>query len=370
MPNGHFIRRRGPIHHASALPNTQIRRRLERLSQKHKNSMVRLASQRDAFSQATPRQDRCFAAALIENWCLHLLHNKELYGRSDLLPQVPLPSAQLKIWQKQLSQWKEVKVSRCSPSLHDGQHSWPSADAITEQTLLYDGRSLTWAKKILLAQGAQLHLLTKQKVNHLCLSQASNLEADDFWLSQIRKTVHLLAKNKQHVNLTLPSQASLEQRQSIFVQAWQSLKLWSEQKQTARLIIDYSLVKDFLQAAARDSSLSLEKRSRIFVLISATDKNAQELLNQRNQIAAYFGLAPERLSWLWLDPETSFITWSCSQGHFHLPIYYRLSQENGQFYLCNPLSANYPNIYSKFKGKILAEYACSCGFSAPSIELE
>lgn len=374
MPKCHFIRRRGPIHHPSAHPDKKIRRHLERISQKHKGSMARLAAQRDAFAAPTPRQDRCFTAALIENWCHHLLHNADLYAQTDLLPNIPLPSVQLKKLQPQLSLWKDLKVSNASPSLYTGQNCWPelnsSDGSACTQQLHYDGRSLAWMKKALLHQGAQLHLLTKQKVHIVNLLPNQELESNSFLLSQVRHALSLLSKTKTTIDIALPSPFAPLQRQEIFLKTWQNLQMYSEQAETVRLLISGSDLTDLLSIFSERGALNLDKRSRIFVIISDINPQIQKLFTQRQQICAQFGLAPERLTWLWLQPENNVAIFSCSQGHFHLPIYYRVVPENDNFYICNPLAANYPVLYNKFRGKIAHEGTCSCGFSAPSIELE
>ncbi len=373
MPKYHFSRHGGPVHHPSAHPNKQIRRRLERISQKHKGSMVRLASQRDAFSAPTPRQNRCFAAALVENWCHHLLHNNALYARSDLYPKIPLPSVQLQKLQLQLPLWKDVKVSNSSPSLYTKQNYWPSTELSENSAQIqlhrYDGRSLAWTKKTLLNQGAQLRLLTKQKVNFLRLIPTTESADDSFWLSQMIYTICRLAKTKISLDLTIPSTTAPIQRLEVLTQAWQNLQTWSEQGETIRLIVSSSDLADLWPIISEQNSLNLDKRSRIFVLVSKIDRHIPELLNQHKQIAVHLGLDSERLTWLWLQPETNLVILSCPQGHFHIPIYYRLLQEDNNFYLCNPLAANYPVLYNKFSGKIILKEACSCGFSAPSIEL-
>ena len=373
MPKCHFIRRRGPIHHPSAHPDKQIRRRLERLSQKHKGSMARLAAQRDALAAPTPRQDRCFAAALIENWCHHLLYNSALYTRTDLLPQIPLPSVQLKKLQPQLVLWKDVKVDNSSPSLYTGQNFWPqvkpSEDA-TIQPCFYEGRSLAWMKATLFRQGAKLRLLTKQKVNILNLVSSQESDNNTFFVSQVRQAIFLLSKTKNELSLSTYPLSMPQQRREVFFKAWQNLQKWSEQAETVRVLVSSSDLVDLLQVINDKGTLNLDKRSRIFVIISEVNPQIQQMLAQRPQIAALFGLAPEHLTWLWLQPAASIAIFSCPQGHFHLPIYYRWSQENNHFYICNPLAANYPTLYNKFGGKINHKGTCSCGFSAPSIELE
>ncbi len=374
MPKCHFIRRRGPIHHPSAHPDKKIRRHLERISQKHKGSMARLAAQRDVFAAPTPRQDRCFAAALIENWCHHLLHNGTLYTKTNLLPQLPLPSVQLKKLQPQLLLWKDIKVDNASPSLYAGQNCWPelkpSEDSASKQTRHYDGRSLAWMQKTLLHQGAQLHLLTKQKVHLLNLLSNQESDSSSFLISQVGQTISLLSKTKSKLELALPSPATPWQRQETFLKTWQNLQMRSAEAETVRLLISGSDLIDLLSIFSERGALNLDKRSRIFVVISEITPQIQKMLAQRQQICAQFGLAPEHLTWLWLQPENAVAIFSCSQGHFHLPIYYRVMPENDHFYICNPLSANYPVLYSKFRGKITHEGTCSCGFSAPSIELE
>lgn len=374
MPKCHFIRRRGPIHHPSAHPDKQIRRRLERLSQKHKGSMARLAAQRDVFTNPTPRQDRCFAAALIENWCHHLLHNSAFYTRTDLLPQVPLPSVQLKKLQPQLAQWKEVKIDNSSPSLYAGQNFWPqtdpSEDTTSIQPRLYDGRSLEWIKKTLFQQGAQLRLLTKQKVNILNLVSSQETESSSFFTSQIRQAICFLSKTKSKLDLSISPLSMPQQRLEALIHAWENLHKWSEQAEPVRLLISSSDLADLLQVVGDKGVLNSDKRSRIFVIISKVDAQMQQMLAKRQQIAAQFGLAPDHLTWLLLQPEASVAIFSCPQGHFHLPIYYRCGQEHNRFYICNPLATNYPVLYNKFNGKIAPKGTCSCGFSAPSIELE
>lgn len=374
MPKCHFIRRRGPIHHPSAHPDTQIRRRLERLSQKHKGSMARLAAQRDVFANPTPRQDRCFAAALIENWCHHLLHNSALYTRTDLLPKIPLPSVQLKKLQPQLLLWKDVEVDNSSPSLYAGQNFWPQTNPsegnTSIQPRLYEGRSLAWLQKTLFYQGAQLRLLTKQKVNILNLVSSKESDCNSFFTSQIRRAICLLSKTKNKLDLAISPLSMPQQRRETLINVWQNLQKWSEQAETVRLLVSSSDLVDLLQIIADKGALNLDKRSRIFVIVSEVNPQIQQMLTQRSQIAAQFGLAPERLTWLLMQPEASIAIFSCPQGHFHLPIYYRWSQEHNHFYICNPLATNYPVLYNKFSGKITPKGTCSCGFSAPSIELE
>ncbi len=374
MPKCHFIRRRGPIHHPSAYPDKKIRRHLERISQKHKGSMARLAAQRDAFAAPTPRQDRCFAAALIENWCHHLLHNATLYTEANLLPQIPLPSVQLKKLQPQLLLWKDVKVDNASPSLYTGQNCWPelksSQDPASKQPRHYDGRSLAWMQKTLLHQGAQLRLLTKQKVHIFNLLPNQKSDNSSFIISQVGRTISLLSKTKSNLNFSLPSPDTPQQRRETFLKVWQNLQMRSASAETVRLLINSSDLTDLLSIFSEKGALNLDKRSRIFVVISEINPQIQKIFTQHQQICAQFGLVPERLTWLWLQPENAVAIFSCPQGHFHLPIYYRVVPENDHFYICNPLAANYPVLYNKFRGKITHEGACSCGFSAPSIELE
>ena len=374
MPKCHSLHRRGPIHHPSAHPDTKIRRRLERLSKKHKGSMVRLASQSQPFAAPTPRQDRFFAAALIENWCHHLLYNGALYGHQDLLPRIPLPSVQWLQLKAQLALWKDVEIDHSSASFYTGQNFWPPIEAEATSALLpvrrYDGRSLAWLKKTLLRQGAQLGLLTRQKVNYLNLVDDNKAKAHSFLLAQIRETLPLLSKTKKSLDLILPTIAATPLRREVFLQAWQNLQKWSEQAETVRLVIDGSDLIDFLPVISAQGKLSLDKRSRIMVIISEINPPIKKMLSQGEQIAAQFGLEAERLTWLWLQPEANIAIFSCRQGHFHWPIYYRLISENERLYICNPLAANYPVLYYKFKGKIAPPRACPCGFSAPSIELD
>ncbi|MGM9991835.1 MAG: hypothetical protein ACI376_03160 [Candidatus Bruticola sp.] len=361
MPNLHFHKRRGPVYHPSEHPNVKLRRRLIRLIQKHRGSMSRLAAQKCAFAYPSARQNRFFAAALIENWCNHLLYNQALYSRSDLVPQVPLPSSQWDALSAQLPVWYNLTVNLCYPSTYKKQRTWPQSFSnqtegqIIDPVRSFDGNTLNWAKKILLAQGANLHLLTKQKVNYLCIRYSPNSSAYNYWNEQMGLAAQRLAQTRQICTLSV---TDILDASAVWSEAWQSITEWSSLHRTVRIISDLDNFKALLAAVPPSFCSSLDKRSRIFVIIDGTKDKIDNLSDLRFQAASILHIQPERVSWLWCQAENAAVIWSCPEGHFHLPIYYRITQD-GHF--CNPLAKNYPTLYSNLPIKFFDKCSCTCG---------
>ncbi|MGM9998872.1 MAG: hypothetical protein ACI38Q_05720 [Candidatus Bruticola sp.] len=362
MPNPYFRKRRGPVTHPSDHPDIKMRRRLARLIKQHKGAMSRLAAQQCAFASPSSRQNRFFATALIENWCCHMLYNKELYSRSDLMPQVPLPSHQWDVLSAQLPVWNSISTSLASPSVYKNQRIWPrlSSNQSTDREGIpvrcFDGSTLNWAKKILLAQGSRLHLLTRQRVNYLLIRNTPDSSEYNYWNEQMGQASQGLAKIKQQFTLFVSD--NLSERRAVWESAWQRIKSWSSLQQPARIITGLNNFQALLSSAPASFYSNLDKRSRIFVIIDGMKDKIDDLAELRLKAASIFNIQAERISWLWCQAETAAVIWSCPTGRFHLPIYYRLI--DGE-YFCNPLAKNYPTLYSKLPGKIFDKWPCTCG---------
>lgn len=334
-------------------------RGLKRILHKHHGACSRLASQSQAFDAPTPRQNRLFAAALLESWAFHALHNPDA-GRLGIgVPELPLPDTQLAKLTAQLDVWRNTELSSLSipaekavlPISENAQGRVPA-----------DGRSLRCAKAMLLSEGTSLGLRSREKINYLFLfDPACQDEKQSLWAKQLVEHISLLSKTNRRCYADTASDAGLSK-------AVECMRDFISEGSTIRAAGSPEALLSLANELADRKAGSWPARSLFFPwLQNRTALRKYISSGMQNNLKRLFAAAAgeSRIYPVWTEAELGLALIGCSCGNFHQPIYWRLTERG----FCSPCVLSYPVMAADFPGSVLTGRGnCKCGLAAPVID--